>query len=48
MSFTLPKEVGAQKAHLVGDFSGWDTDGAKYDKAFDKLLKELQAESEKV
>ena len=29
---------------VVGDFSGWDTDAAKYDKAFDKLLKGLQAE----
>ncbi|CAG0947848.1 Secreted effector protein PipB2 [Anaerolineae bacterium] len=32
---------------VVGDFSGWDKDAAKYDKAFDKLLKGLQAESEK-
>ena len=30
---------------VVGDFSGWDKDAAKYDKAFDKLLKGLQAES---
>ncbi len=29
---------------VVGDFSGWDKDAAKYDKAFDKLLKGLQAE----
>jgi uncharacterized protein YjbI with pentapeptide repeats len=28
---------------VVGDFSGWDKDAAKYDKAFDKLLKGLQA-----
>lgn len=27
---------------VVGDFSGWDKDAAKYDKAFDKLLKGLQ------
>jgi hypothetical protein len=26
-----------------GDFSGWDEDAAKYEKAFDKLLKGLQA-----
>jgi len=30
---------------VVGDFSGWDKDAVKYDKAFDKLLKGLQAES---
>jgi hypothetical protein len=30
-------------AKVVGDFSGWDTDAAKSDKAFDKLLKGLQA-----
>ena len=29
---------------VVGDFSGWDKDAAKYQKAFDKLLKGLQAE----
>jgi hypothetical protein len=29
---------------VVGDFSGWDMDAAKYDQAFDKLLKGLQAE----
>ncbi len=28
---------------VVGDFSGWDKDAAKYEKAFDKLLKGLQA-----
>lgn len=28
---------------VVGDFTGWDKDTAKYDKAFDKLLKGLQA-----
>lgn len=28
-----------------GDFSIWDKDAAKYDKAFDRLLKGLQAES---
>jgi len=28
---------------VVGDFSGWDKDAVKYDKAFDKLLKGLQA-----
>jgi hypothetical protein len=28
---------------VVGDFSGWDKDAAKHDKAFDKLLKGLQA-----
>ncbi len=33
---------------VVGDFSGWDKDAAKYDKAFDKLLKGLQAESGKL
>lgn len=32
---------------VVGDFSGWDKDAEKYDKAFDKLLKGLQAESGK-
>ena len=32
---------------VVGDFSGWDKDAAKYNKAFDKLLKGLQAESGK-
>ena len=32
---------------VVGDFSGWDKDAAKYEKAFDKLLKGLQAESGK-
>ena len=32
---------------VVGDFSGWNKDAAKYDKAFDKLLKGLQAESGK-
>jgi uncharacterized protein YjbI with pentapeptide repeats len=32
---------------VVGDFSSWDKDAAKYDKAFDKLLKGLQAESGK-
>jgi uncharacterized protein YjbI with pentapeptide repeats len=32
---------------VVGDFSGWDKDAAKYEKAFDKLLKGLQAESKK-
>jgi hypothetical protein len=30
---------------VVGDFSGLDKDAAKYEKAFDKLLKGLQAES---
>ena len=30
---------------VFGDFCGWDKDPAKYDKAFDKLLKGLQAES---
>jgi hypothetical protein len=30
---------------VVGDFSGWDKDAVKYDKAFDKLLKGLQAEN---
>ncbi len=29
---------------VVGDFSGWDKDAVKYEKAFDKLLKGLQAE----
>jgi len=28
---------------IGGDFSGWDKDAAKYEKAFDKLLKGLQA-----
>jgi hypothetical protein len=28
---------------VVGDFSDWDEDAAKYEKAFDKLLKGLQA-----
>lgn len=28
---------------VVGDFGGWDKDAAKYEKAFDKLLKGLQA-----
>ena len=32
---------------VVGDFSGWDTDAAKYGKAFDKLLKGLQAVSKR-
>ena len=32
---------------VVGDFCGWDKDAAKYDKAFEKLLRGLQAESEK-
>lgn len=27
---------------VVGDFSGWDKDANKYEKAFDKLLKRLQ------
>ncbi len=30
---------------VVGDFSGWDKDAAKYEKAFDKLLEGLQAKS---
>jgi hypothetical protein len=30
---------------VLGDFSDWDKDAAKYGKAFDKLLKGLQAES---
>ncbi len=30
-------------AKVVGDFSGWDRDAAKYAKAFDKLLKGLQS-----
>ena len=34
-------------AKFVGDFSGWDKDAVKYEKAFDKLLKGLQAESAK-
>ncbi len=29
---------------VVGDFSGWNKDAAKYEKAFNKLLKGLQAE----
>ncbi|MBI4673151.1 MAG: toll/interleukin-1 receptor domain-containing protein [Chloroflexi bacterium] len=28
---------------VVGDFSGWDKDAVKYEKAFDRLLKGLQA-----
>ena len=32
---------------VVGDFVGWDTNAAKYQRAFDKLLKGLQAESAK-
>jgi len=32
---------------VVGDFSGWDKDAVKYQKAFDKLLKGLQAEDRK-
>ncbi|CAG0977584.1 hypothetical protein ANRL4_01666 [Anaerolineae bacterium] len=28
----------------IGDFSGWDNDAAKYDKAFDKLMRGWQAE----
>ncbi|MBI5032468.1 MAG: hypothetical protein HZB51_18235 [Chloroflexi bacterium] len=28
---------------VVGDFSGWDSDATKYEKAFNKLLKGLQA-----
>ncbi len=31
---------------VVGDFIGWDTDAAKYSKAFEKLLRGLQAEKE--
>ena len=34
-------------AKVVGDFSGWEHDAAKYEKAFDKLLKGLQAEEKK-
>jgi hypothetical protein len=30
---------------VVGDFVGWDKDAAKYGRAFEKLLKGLQAES---
>jgi hypothetical protein len=30
---------------VAGDFSGWDKDAAKYEKAFERLLKGLQAES---
>ena len=33
---------------VVGDFSGWDKDAAKYEKAFEKLVKGLQAGSGKV
>jgi len=33
---------------VVGDFSGWDKDAAKYEKAFEGLLKGLQAESARV
>jgi len=33
---------------VVGDFSGWDKDAAKHDKAFERLLKGLQAESARV
>jgi uncharacterized protein YjbI with pentapeptide repeats len=33
---------------VVGDFSGWDKDAAKYEKAFERLLKGLQAESARV
>ena len=29
----------------AGDFSGWDMDAAKYEKAFYKLLKGFQAKS---
>jgi hypothetical protein len=32
-------------AKVVGDFGGWDKDAAKYAKAFDRLLKGLQADS---
>ena len=32
---------------VVGDFADWDTDAAKYEKAFDKLLKALRAENPK-
>jgi uncharacterized protein YjbI with pentapeptide repeats len=32
------------QAKVVGDFSGWDTDVAKYTAAFDRLLKALEAE----
>ena len=32
---------------VVGDFSSWDEDAAKYDKAFERLLKGLQAEVKK-
>jgi len=32
---------------VVGDFGGWDKDAAKYGKAFERLLKGLQAESAK-
>lgn len=31
-------------AKVVGDFIGWDTDAAKYDDSFKRLLVELQAE----
>jgi hypothetical protein len=30
---------------VVGDFSGWEKDAAKYQKAFDKLLKGLQSDA---
>jgi hypothetical protein len=30
---------------VVGDFSEWDTNAVKYGKAFEKLLKGLQAEN---
>ena len=33
---------------VVGDFSGWDKDAAKYEMAFERLLKGLQAESARV
>jgi hypothetical protein len=32
---------------VVGDFSGWDKNAAKHQKAFDKLLKSLQASDNK-
>ena len=32
---------------VVGDFSGWETDAAMYDKALNKLLNGLQAKSGK-
>ena len=34
-------------AKVVGDFSGWERDAAKYEMAVDKLLKGLQAEENK-